>query len=183
MARLTAFLVLFASILLISSLPSPGLAATASEIETGANETLTLFYKEVKGGRELAQKARGVLIFPSVVKAGIGLGGEYGEGVLRVGGRSVNYYSTASGSIGFQLGIQSKRMVIFFMSQEALSKFRTSEGWQVGVDGSVALVTVGAGGSIDTTKIKDPVVGFVFGQQGLMYNLTLEGTKFTRISK
>jgi lipid-binding SYLF domain-containing protein len=118
-----------------------------------------------------------------VYKAGIGIGGEYGEGALRIGGRTVAYYNTVAGSFGFQLGAEAKSIVIIFTDEKALEKFRHSEGWKVGVDGSVALVDVGIGKSIDTNTIKDPVIGFVFGQKGLMYNLTLEGAKFNKIEK
>ena len=103
-----------------------------------------------------------------MLKAGVGIGGEYGEGALRIDGKSVDYYSTAAASYGFQFGGQMKTVVIVFMQEDALTGFRNSEGWKVGVDGSVALVTLGAGDSIDTTKIKEPIVGFVFGQKGLM---------------
>jgi len=124
-----------------------------------------------------------VLVFPSVIKAGIGIGGEYGEGALRVAGKTVDYYNTAAASIGFQLGAQSKSIVIVFMTDKALSDFRKSEGWKAGVDGSVAVVEWGVGEDINTVDIKDPVVGFVFSNKGLMYNLTLEGSKFTRLDK
>ena len=162
-----------------------GLSFAASKVEIDAkiNVTLEKFYKEVGAGKELAKKATGILVFPSVIKAGIGIGGEYGEGALRVNGRTVDYYNTAAASIGFQLGAQSKSIIILFMTKGALSNFRNSKGWEVGVDGSVALVKIGAGGSVDTTNIKDPIIGFVFGQKGLMYNLTLEGSKITRIKK
>ena len=122
-------------------------------------------------------------MFPRVIKVGIGLGGETGEGALLVQGENAGYYRTASGSIGFQLGAQAKSIVIAFMTPESLEKFRNSAGWKVGVDGSVALIDIGAGKAIDTTSINDPVVGFVFGSKGLMYNLTLEGSKITRIDK
>ena len=127
--------------------------------------------------------AKGVLVFPKVYKAGFGLGGEYGEGALRVDGKTVDYYSTAAASIGFQLGAQAKSIVVLFIDESALRKFRASEGWKVGVDGSVALVDIGVGKAVDTENIKDPVIGFIFGQKGLMYNLTLEGSKFTRLDK
>ena len=137
--------------------------------------------KDIKGGKEFLASAKGVLVFPSVLKAGIGIGGEYGEGALRIDGKTVDYYSTAAASIGFQLGAQSKRVILVFMQEDALKKFRESAGWEAGVDGSVALVELGAGGSIDTATIRDPIVGFVFGNKGLMYNLTLEGSKYTKI--
>jgi lipid-binding SYLF domain-containing protein len=158
-------------------------AASAVEIDAKVNATLDTFYREVGSGKELVKKSRGILVFPSVVKAGIGIGGEHGEGALRINGRTVDYYSTTSASIGFQLGVQSKSIVLLFMTGDALSKFRNSEGWKVGVDGSVALIKVGAGGSVDSNNITDPIIGFVFGQKGLMYNLTLEGSKLTKIKK
>jgi lipid-binding SYLF domain-containing protein len=158
-------------------------AATAKEIDVSVDVALKNFHKNVNGGKEFLKAAKGVLVFPGVFKAGIGIGGEYGEGALRIGGKTVDYYSTAAGSIGFQLGAQKKTIILVFMQQDALKKFRASSGWEAGVDGSVALVTVGAGGSIDTTNIKDPIVAFVLSQKGLMYNLTLEGSKFTKLKK
>jgi lipid-binding SYLF domain-containing protein len=124
-----------------------------------------------------------VLVFPKVYKAGIGIGGEYGEGALRIGGKTVDYYNTVAASIGFQLGAQAKTIILVFMEKDALKKFRASEGWEVGVDGSVAIIDIGAGGTIDSTTIKDPIVGFVLSQKGLMFNLTLEGSKFTKLEK
>jgi lipid-binding SYLF domain-containing protein len=158
-------------------------AKSASEIDIGVQETLKQFRAEVKGGSKFLGKASGVLVFPAVYKAGIGIGGEYGEGALRVGGRTVDYYSTAAASIGFQLGAQQKSIVIVFMTADALADFRKSEGWKAGVDGSVALIEWGVGEDINTVDIRDPVVGFVFSNKGLMYNLTLEGSKFTRLKK
>jgi lipid-binding SYLF domain-containing protein len=158
-------------------------AKTAKEIDVSVDVALEEFAKQVKGGKEFLASGKGVLVFPQVIKAGVGIGGEYGEGALRINGKSADYYNIASGSIGFQFGAQAKTVVIVFMQENALSDFRKSEGWKAGVDGSVALVTLGAGGSIDTTKIKEPIVGFVFGEKGLMYNLTFEGSKFTKLNK
>ncbi len=158
-------------------------AASAEEIEVKVEATLKQFVNEVKGGSQFLKNAKGVLVFPSVFKAGIGIGGEYGEGALRVAGKTVDYYSTAAASIGFQLGAQSKSIVVAFMTNRALTDFRKSEGWKAGVDGSVALIEWGAGEDINTIDIKDPIIGFVFGNKGLMYNLTLEGSKFTKLSK
>ena len=171
--------VLFATVTLSDSAQ----AASAAQIDAKVNSTLDEFYKKVGGAKELSRKSRGTLIFPSVIKAGIGIGGEYGEGALRIKGKTVDYYNTAAASIGFQLGAQSKTMILLFMTENALSDFRNSDGWEVGVDGSVALVTIGAGGSVDTTNLKDPIIGFVFNNKGLMYNLTLEGSKMTKIKK
>ena len=158
-------------------------AATAKEIDVSVDVALERFEKEIKGGKEFMETAKGVLVFPSVVKAGFVVGGEFGEGALRINGKTVDYYNTIAGSFGFQFGAQAKTVMLIFMQDEALKGFRESKGWKAGVDGSVALVTLGAEGSVDTTKIKDPIVGFVFGQKGLMYNLTLEGSKFNKIEK
>ena len=156
-------------------------ASSAARIDADVQATLREFFSQVRGSRELVAKSAAVLVFPSVIKAGMGIGGEYGEGALLVRNRSVEYYNTVSASIGFQLGAQARSVIIVFMTPEALAGFRRVDGWKVGVDGSVALVTVGVGGSIDTTTIANPIVGFIFDGKGLMYNLTLEGSKITRI--
>jgi lipid-binding SYLF domain-containing protein len=158
-------------------------AATAKEIDVSVDVALERFNTEVKGGKEFLKSAKGVLVFPSVYKAGFVVGGEYGEGALRIGGKTVDYYSTVAGSWGLQIGGQKKTVVLVFMQDEALKKFRASSGWKAGVDGSVALITVGGGEAIDTTNIKDPIIGFVFDQKGLMANLTLEGSKYTKLIK
>jgi len=162
----------------------PALSAeTAKVIDAKVDAALDNFQKEVKGAAEFLQSAKGVLVFAGVIKAGIGIGGEYGEGALRIEGKTVDYYSIASGSIGFQFGAQKKDVILVFMVEDALNKFRESSGWRAGVDGSVALIDIGAGKSIDSMNIKDPIVGFVVGQKGLMYNLTFEGTKISKLDK
>jgi lipid-binding SYLF domain-containing protein len=158
-------------------------AASAEAIDMDVGAALARFDREVGGGRALVGRAAGVLVFPTVVKAGIGLGGEYGEGALLRHGRTEGYYNTVSASIGFQLGVQARTVIIIFMTEEALGRFRRKDGWKVGVDGSVTLVTVGVGGSIDTNQIRSPVIGFILDQKGLMYNLTLEGSKISRIDR
>lgn len=156
-------------------------AASTAEIDASVAESIEAFKKEVNGADVFLDQAAGYLVFPRVIKVGIGLGAETGEGALVVNNRSAAYFRTTSGSFGLQLGAQAKSMVIAFMTKESLAKFRESTGWQVGVDGSVALIDLGAGKQINTGNIKDPVVGFIFGAKGLMYNLTLEGTKISRI--
>jgi lipid-binding SYLF domain-containing protein len=153
------------------------------EIDAQVQESIDQFYQHTSAGKLLAEKASGMLVFPSVVKAGIGIGGEYGEGALLVNGTTAAYYNVASASIGFQLGVQVRSQIILFMNDEVLSNFQSSYGWQAGVDGSVALVTLGAGGDISTETLKEPVIGFIFSNKGLMYNLSLEGSKITEINK
>ena len=171
------------ALFLITFHSSESCAATAKEINVSVDVTLKNFYKNVKGAKEYLKSAKGVLVFPSVYKAGFGIGGEYGEGALRIRGKTIEYYSTVAGSLGFQFGAQKKTLILVFTKKDALKSFRESNGWKAGVDGSVALVTVGIGGSIDTTNIKDPIVAFAFDQKGLMYNLTIEGSKFSKINK
>jgi len=163
--------------------PLAASADSAAELDAKVDEAIAKFQQEVDGADVFLRQASGYLVFPRVIKVGIGLGAETGEGALRVAGRSAAYYRTTSGSFGFQLGAQAKSIVIAFMTKESLAEFRASSGWQVGLDGSVALIDLGAGKQINNANIKDPVVGFIFGSKGLMYNLTLEGTKISRIQK
>lgn len=160
-----------------------GKAASSYEIDADVDTALHRFYRTVGGARELVREAAGVLVFPSVVKAGMGFGGEYGEGALLRRGRTAGYYNTVSASVGFQLGVQARTVIILFMTESALASFERKQGWKVGVDGSVALVTVGIGGSVDSNQIRKPVIGFILDQKGLMYNLTLEGSKISRIDR
>ena len=159
------------------------LAASADKINSESDKALQVFSEQIDGANVFLSQAAGYLVFPKVYKIGVGVGAETGEGVLRVGGSTVAYYRTTSGSIGLQLGAHAKSIVIAFMTRESLDKFRNSQGWKVGVDGSVALIDIGAGKTIDTDNVRDPVVGFIFGSKGLMYNLTLEGSKFTKLDK
>ena len=177
---------LMRSLILSLSLALLGLPAQAGskdEINAEVREAVANFYKHTSAGKELAGKAAGMLVFPSVIKAGIGIGGEFGEGALLAGGKTAAYYTIAAASIGFQLGAQSRSQIILFMTADALAKFRSSQGWKAGVDGSVALATLGAGGSIDSETAKKPIIGFIFSGKGLMYNLTFEGSKITKIEK
>jgi lipid-binding SYLF domain-containing protein len=174
---------------LVGGLMLPGMshAATAQAIDAGADKALNQFKSKVKGAGAFLRDAKGYLVFPEVIQAGIGIGGQYGEGVLRIGGASKAYYSIASGSIGFQLGAQRKSILIVFLQNQALRSFqakaRADKAFNVGVDGSVALLNLGANASINSATINQPIVGFVFGQAGLMYNLTLQGSKITKLQR
>jgi len=158
-------------------------AASKEEIDIEVADSLEKFQQEVTGGKKFLEKAEGILVFPDVVKAGFGIGGEYGEGALLIKGKTVDYYNTAAASIGFQLGAQFKTVILVFLKKDALDKFRNSNGWEVGIDGSVALIELGVGKDINTINMADPIVGFVFSNKGLMYNLTLEGSKITKLNK
>ncbi len=179
---LKAFCLVLVAMAATMAAPRISEAASAAAIAADANETLHSFVRQVPGARELAAKAAGILVFPSVVKAGIGIGGEYGEGILLNQQRVEGYYNLISASFGFQLGVQARSVIIMFMTRDALRGFEERAGWKIGVDGSVTIITVGVGGGIDTDKIVSPVIGFIIDQKGLMYNLTLEGSKISRIN-
>lgn len=152
------------------------------EIDTGIDTTLARLYTAAPGARELVAKARGVLVFPSVIAAGFWIGGQYGEGALRTENATAGYYSTASASIGLQIGAQSKALIFLFMTQDSLDTFRKREGWAVGGDASVAVLKIGANGNIDSNSATAAVLAFVLTNSGLMANLTLEGTKVSRLN-
>lgn len=152
------------------------------EIDAAVNGTLDKMFASVKGSRELVNKARGVLVFPSVLQAGFVVGGEYGEGALRVGGVTKGYYNTVTASFGLQIGAQSKAVVFLFMTQDALDKFQRTDGWTAGADASVAVVKIGANGAVDLNTATSPVEVIVMTNAGLMANLNIEGTKVTRLN-
>ena len=157
--------------------------AAAEEIDASANVTMRRFHKQVKGAETFVRSAKGLLIMPSVKKAAFIFGGEYGEGALRIGGKTVDYYNIVSGSIGLQIGAEAKDIIIAFMTKQALDGFRAGSGWEAGVDGNVALITIGAGERVDTRTLKDPIVGFVFDVKGLIADISLKGAKFTKLDK
>lgn len=156
-------------------------SAVRTDIDQGYDSTLDRLYAQVKGSRELVAKADGVLVFPRVIAAGLVVGGEYGKGALRTKGATQGYYSIGSVSVGLQAGAQSKAVVLLFMNHEVLQKFRDSKGWTAGADASVAVLKVGANGDIDTDTAGNPIEALVLTNAGLMANLTLEGTKISRL--
>ncbi len=168
---------------LLLALPAWAVNTSREELDARVQESLQNLYEQSSAAREVSGNAKGILVFPHVYKAGVGIGGEYGEGALLIDNQPVAYYNTAGASIGFQLGAQRMTQVLMFMTQEALDRFRNSDGWEAGVDGSVAIANLGAGGSLSTETLQEPIIGFVFSNEGLMYNLTLEGSKITEIQK
>lgn len=151
-------------------------------IDAGVDLTLSRLYDDASGSRELVSKAKGVLIFPSVIDAGFVLGGQYGEGSLRVNGHTVGYYSTATGSVGWQIGAQSRAIIFLFMTDESLKRFRSTDGWSAGGDASVAVLKIGANGNVDTSTATGQVEAFVLTNTGVMAGASLEGTKVTRLN-
>jgi lipid-binding SYLF domain-containing protein len=156
-------------------------AARRREIDSAADSTLTRLYASARGAKELASRAQGILIFPRVLSGGLVVGGEFGDGVLRSGGRTEGYYRVVGGSFGWQIGGQSQAIVLMFLTQDALDRFRKSNGWTVGADASVAVARMGATGEIDSNTIKQSIVGFALTNAGLFAGLTLEGSKITRL--
>lgn len=156
-------------------------AKTKGEINASVKAAMDRFKKQVKGSTEYLKGAKGVLVMPNITKAGFVVGGKYGQGALQVGGKTVGYYSLAEGSVGWQIGAQKYDMVILFMTDEVLKKFRSGENWEAGVDAEVTLIAVGAEVTVDTLRSQHPIAGFVFDQKGLMGGASLKGAKFTRI--
>jgi len=157
--------------------------ASAFEIDRDANIAVDLLTKEIEGSSLFLNQAYGYLVFPRVVKVGMGIGLETGEGVLRVSELNEDYYRITSGSLGFQVGAQAKAIVIAFMTEDILNNFRNNPGWKVGVDGHITIIDKGLGVTINTDNVLDPIVAFVFDSRGLMYSLTLEGSIFTMLDK
>ncbi len=158
-------------------------AQSRLEIDTRASSAVERLYEKQAAARELGEKAVGLLVFPRIIKGGVGVGGEFGDGVLMRPSQPNLYYRITSLSVGFQLGGQAKTEILMFMTEDALRKFVESDGWEAGIDGSVAVIEFGVGREIDTNSIRDPIIAFVYDNKGLMYNLSLEGTKFWRINK
>ena len=157
-------------------------AVSATDIKAGVDLSLKTL-RNVEGGGDVMDKAKGLLVFPGVFKAAAGAGAEYGEGALIIDGHTAGYYSTAAASIGLQLGGEKKSIVIAFMTEESLRKFQESKGWKIGADSSVAVITKGAGSTISTSAGDKPIVAFVFDQKGLMFDLSLNGAKVTKIQR
>lgn len=153
----------------------------AAIIDARADRTVSFMYDNFPGTQDLAQRATGMLVMPLVTEVGLGLGGSFGRGALRVGPSTVDYYSSTSGSAGLQIGAQQFSHVLFFMTQQALIEFRQSPGWAAGADLEYALNSQGETLRAETTTSLSPVIAVVFAQTGLRVGATLEGTKYTRI--
>ena len=156
-------------------------AKTAREIDISVDVAIERFHAQVIGAKQLIEASKGMLVMPNVFKGAFLIGGEYGEGALRVDGKTVDYYSTASGSIGIQIGGEKKDIILLFMTDEALKQFRDSKGWEAGLDGNVAFMKYGAGVREDTTTTKEPIVGFVIDAKGLIADFSFKGAKFSKL--
>jgi lipid-binding SYLF domain-containing protein len=163
--------------------PRPVAAASAAELNRSATAALSRLTSTNRAAKLLSQRAKGVLIFPSMVKAGFMFGGQIGEGVLRRGGKTAGYYNSVAASYGFQAGAQTFGYALFFMNEDALRQLDATHGFEVGVGPSLVLVDEGIGRSITSNTITSDVYAFVFGQKGLMAGIGIQGSKITRISK
>lgn len=178
-----AFL-LFAGIAVFLTLHSSAVfAASAGEIDRDVTIALKQLYAKSPAAKALGEKASGILVFPSIVKGGFLVGGQYGEGALRKNGKTAGYYSTVAASYGLQIGVQKYSYVLFFMSDSAMKYLDKSDGWELGSAPSIVVVDKGAAGGISTTSAKSDMYVFFFGQKGLMAGLGLQGTKVTKIDK
>lgn len=155
-------------------------ADSASDIEGKVNAALGRFHQQVKGANEFLRAAKGVLIVPEVKKAGFVVATQWGKGALRVAEKTVDYYRMDAGSAGFQVGYQEADFVFLFLTESALQKFRSGEGWTVGAETGITVMDKAAGASADTLKSSKPIMAFVFGKKGLMAGWSAKGTKFTR---
>jgi len=171
-------------LLLLTLSCSPTLqAATREALDADVQAALTRMTEAIPAGNEFLQRAVGVLVFPRVLKAGFGLGGEVGEGALLVSGETVQYYRTTGLSFGFQIGVSARTEVILFMTPEVLAGFQASQGWKAGVDGGIAVLTWGVAKDVTTQNVREPVVAFLFDNKGLMYDVSLEGSRYWKIAK
>jgi len=177
MKKLNIFLTIVFTFL---SLSTSTYASSAEVIDAKANVAVASFVKKYNA-KEFLENLAGYIVFPSVLKGGYILGGKYGEGVLRIKGESSEYYSVASASVGFQLGVQKVSYLVAFASKDALDNFRRSNGWEAGVDGSITAVNWGMGKELPTFSFEKPIYAFIFDSKGLMANISLEGTKFNKI--
>jgi lipid-binding SYLF domain-containing protein len=150
-------------------------------LDARVDDALARLYAQAPQSRELVGKAKGVLVMPEVISAGLGVGASYGEGALRIGRTTADYYRMVGASVGFLAGAQSRAIFLLFMTQESLDKFQASKGWTAGVDASVAVASVGVNGQIDTATVQRPIIGFVLTNVGLMANLSFEGARFIKI--
>ncbi len=161
----------------------PRLAAADAQMDADAMTTLKKLYASNEGARVLGEKAKGILVFPTIAKGGFMIGAAYGEGTLLVNGRTAGYYSSAAASYGLQIGIQRFSYALFLMTDNAMQYLNKSDGWEIGVGPSIVVADEGFATKATTTTLKAEIYAFIFGQQGLMAGLGIEGTKVTRINR
>jgi lipid-binding SYLF domain-containing protein len=162
--------------------PTVSLGASASQIDREATQSLTTLYKNTPGAKALADKAVGVLVFPSIVKGGFIIAGQFGDGALRKKGKTVAYYRSLAASYGFQAGAQAFGYVLFFMDDDSLRYLDNSAGFELGTGPSLVVLDAGFGKNLSTTTLQKGVYAFIFNQKGLMGGVGIQGTKITKIN-
>ncbi len=180
MRRLAAGLIALA---LSVTVTGPAWAASAAELDRDGVAALEKLYEGNQAARLLGKQARGILVFPNIVKAGFMFGGQLGEGVLRKGGRSIGYYNSVAASYGLQVGVQAFGYALFFMDDETLAHFEDSMGFEIGVGPSIVIVDKGMGKNLTSETIRKGIYAFIFDQKGVMAGLGIQGSKITRVSK
>lgn len=163
-------------------IPAMSLAASAGQIDREARDSLATLYRNTPGAKALADKAVATLVFPSIVKGGFIIAGQFGDGALRKGGKTVGYYRSLAASYGFQAGVQAYGYVLFFMDDASLQYLYDSRGWEVGTGPSLVVLDAGFGKSLSTTTLQKGVYAFIFDQKGLMGGVGIQGAKITRIN-
>jgi lipid-binding SYLF domain-containing protein len=171
----------FAAGILIN--PNPAMGATAAEINRDAKSALEKLYAKSTAAKTLGEKAKGILVFPGIVKGGFMVGGQYGEGGLLKGGQIAGYYNTVQISYGWQAGAQKYGYALFLMTDSAVKWIDKSDGWEIGTGPSIVVMDTGAATSATTTTLQSEIYAFFFSQKGLMGGLGLQGTKITKIKK
>ncbi len=157
-------------------------SASAAEIDRDANAALRKLLASTPQAKALAAKAKGILVFPSIDKAGFLVGGLYGNGGLRVEGKTVGYYNTTAASYGLQAGVQKYGYALFFMNETALQYLDEGDGWELGTGPNIVIVDKGVAGGLSTTTARDDVYGLIFDQKGLMAGIGQQGSKITKIN-
>lgn len=176
-------LLLTLTITAFTTLSGSAFAATPDDLNRDSDQALSMLVKANPVASDISKKAKAILIFPNIVKAGLIFGGAYGEGVLRQDNKNDGYYNSLTASFGWQAGAQSYGYVVFLMSDKAVKYIHESHGWEIGVGPTVVMVDAGVSKNLSSSTLKDDAYAFIFDQQGLMASLSIEGTKISRIKK
>jgi lipid-binding SYLF domain-containing protein len=176
--------IFMSAVIMAAGLISPGLASadSAAEIDREVDSALQQLYDKTPAAKELSTIAKGILVFPDIVKGGFIVGGQYGKGALRKEGKTAGYYNTVAASYGLQAGLQKFGYAMFFITKSGLDHLEKSSGWEIGVGPSIVIVDAGLAKSLTTTTAKKDIYAFFFSQKGLMAGMGLQGSKISRIT-
>jgi lipid-binding SYLF domain-containing protein len=179
-SRFSLFLV---SISLFMAFTSIASAETGAALERSSRAALNSLISQNESAKELSSKAIAVLVFPDITKAGLLIGGQYGEGVLWRGDKATAFYNTAGASLGLQAGAQEFGYALFFMTEKAVSALNQAQGFEVGVGPSIVVIDQGVAKANTTLTMQDDIYAFIFGQKGLMAGIGIQGNKISKINK